>query len=185
MHLRAPSIDQGVHSFVWSVVFFLYMWLGSLAIGVSGGIALARSRGGGDLPLRAHARRNLVRFRRRRSDAGTSAPIRVGLVAQRGDESVGEVAPIAFEASERWFGVPSSPASALTSSRIRCEAAGATCVSTAALMERASAPDDEPSIPGGSEPAFSVRGPMLSLWRHPDGACPGAARCKRRGWIST
>jgi len=32
MHLRAPSIDQGVLAFVWSVVFFLYMWLGALAI---------------------------------------------------------------------------------------------------------------------------------------------------------
>jgi hypothetical protein len=39
MHLRAPSIDQGVHAFAWSVVFFLYMWLGALAIEVSGGIA--------------------------------------------------------------------------------------------------------------------------------------------------
>ena len=43
MHLRAPSIDQGVHSFVWSVVFFVYMWLGSLAIGVPGGIAFVIS----------------------------------------------------------------------------------------------------------------------------------------------
>ncbi len=43
MHLRAPSIDQGVHSFAWSVVFFLYMWLGSLAIDVPGGIALVIS----------------------------------------------------------------------------------------------------------------------------------------------
>jgi hypothetical protein len=39
MHLRAPSIDQGAHAFGWSVVFFLYMWLGSLAIGVPGGVA--------------------------------------------------------------------------------------------------------------------------------------------------
>ena len=39
MHLRAPSIDQGVHAFVWSVVFFLYMWLGALAVDVPGGIA--------------------------------------------------------------------------------------------------------------------------------------------------
>ncbi len=38
MHLRAPSIDQGVHAFVWSVVFFLFMWLGGLAVGVSGGL---------------------------------------------------------------------------------------------------------------------------------------------------
>ena len=43
MHLRAPSIDQGVHSFAWSVVFFLYMWLGSLAIGVPGGMAFVIS----------------------------------------------------------------------------------------------------------------------------------------------
>jgi hypothetical protein len=43
MHLRAPSIDQGVHAFVWSVVFFLYMWLGGLAIGVQGGMALVLS----------------------------------------------------------------------------------------------------------------------------------------------
>ena len=39
MHLRAPSIDKGVHAFGWSVVFFLYMWLGALAIEVSGAIA--------------------------------------------------------------------------------------------------------------------------------------------------
>ena len=43
MHLRAPSIDQGVHAFGWSVVFFLYMWLGALAIAVPGGIALVLS----------------------------------------------------------------------------------------------------------------------------------------------
>jgi len=39
VHLRAPSLDQGVHAFAWSVVFFLYMWLGALAIEVQGGIA--------------------------------------------------------------------------------------------------------------------------------------------------
>lgn len=43
MHLRAPSIDQGVHAFVWSVVFFLYMWLGALAIDVPGGVAFVVS----------------------------------------------------------------------------------------------------------------------------------------------
>lgn len=43
MHLRAPSVDQGVHAFGWSVVFFLYMWLGALAIDVPGGIALVLS----------------------------------------------------------------------------------------------------------------------------------------------
>jgi hypothetical protein len=39
VHLRAPSVDQGVHAFGWSVVFFLYMWLGALAIQIPGGLA--------------------------------------------------------------------------------------------------------------------------------------------------
>jgi len=43
MHLRAPSIDQGVLAFVWSVVFFLYMWLGALAIEVPAGVAFVVS----------------------------------------------------------------------------------------------------------------------------------------------
>ena len=43
MHLRAPSVDQGVHAFGWSVVFFLYMWLGALAIEVPGGVAFVVS----------------------------------------------------------------------------------------------------------------------------------------------
>jgi hypothetical protein len=43
MHLRAPSIDQGIHAFIWSVVFFLFMWLGALAIDVPGGTAFVIS----------------------------------------------------------------------------------------------------------------------------------------------
>ena len=43
MHLRAPSIDQGVHAFAWSVVFFLYMWLGALAVDVPGALAFVVS----------------------------------------------------------------------------------------------------------------------------------------------
>jgi hypothetical protein len=43
MHLRAPSVDQGVHAFGWSVVFFLFMWLGGLAVGVSGALAFVVS----------------------------------------------------------------------------------------------------------------------------------------------
>jgi hypothetical protein len=43
MHLRAPSIDQGVLAFVWSLVFFLYMWIGAILIDVPGGIALVVS----------------------------------------------------------------------------------------------------------------------------------------------
>ena len=43
MHLRAPSIDQGVQAFVWAVVFFLFLWFGALAIDVPGGIAFVLS----------------------------------------------------------------------------------------------------------------------------------------------
>jgi hypothetical protein len=43
MHLRSPSVDQGVHAFAWSVVFFLYMWLGAIAIDVPTGVALVVS----------------------------------------------------------------------------------------------------------------------------------------------
>ena len=37
MHLRMPSIDQGVQAFVWAVVFFLFLWLGALAIHLPSG----------------------------------------------------------------------------------------------------------------------------------------------------
>ena len=43
MHLRMPSIDQGVQAFVWAVIFFLILWLGMLAVGVSRGTALILS----------------------------------------------------------------------------------------------------------------------------------------------
>ena len=59
-----PSIDQGVQAFVWALIFFLYMWLGALAIGLSGGTSfvvslvlagaiflLVRTRGGGQREL--------------------------------------------------------------------------------------------------------------------------------------
>jgi hypothetical protein len=35
MHLRPPSIDKGVQAFLWAAFFFLYLWLGMLAVGVS------------------------------------------------------------------------------------------------------------------------------------------------------
>ena len=34
MHLRMPSIDPGVRAFLWSVVFFLVIWFGGLAVDV-------------------------------------------------------------------------------------------------------------------------------------------------------
>jgi hypothetical protein len=40
MHLRAPSVDRGVQSFIWAVVFFLFLYLGMVAIAVSKSTAL-------------------------------------------------------------------------------------------------------------------------------------------------
>ncbi len=43
MHLRMPSIDQGAQAFAWAVFFFLLLWVGMLAVGVSGATALVLS----------------------------------------------------------------------------------------------------------------------------------------------
>ena len=40
MHLRPPSIDPGVTSFIWALVFGLFIWSGLLSIGISQGTAL-------------------------------------------------------------------------------------------------------------------------------------------------
>jgi hypothetical protein len=37
VHLRTPSTDRGVQSFLWSVVFFLVLYFGMLAVGVARG----------------------------------------------------------------------------------------------------------------------------------------------------
>ena len=39
MHLRSPSIDQGVQAGLWGIVLAVIIWLGLLAFGVSGGTA--------------------------------------------------------------------------------------------------------------------------------------------------
>ena len=36
MHLRPPSFDHGVISFLWGVGLGLFIWIGALAVGVSG-----------------------------------------------------------------------------------------------------------------------------------------------------
>jgi hypothetical protein len=36
VHLRLPSFDRGLTSFLWGFGLGLYVWLGLLAIGVSG-----------------------------------------------------------------------------------------------------------------------------------------------------
>ena len=40
MHLRAPSIDRGVHAFIWTLVFFLILYFGMVAVDVSKATAL-------------------------------------------------------------------------------------------------------------------------------------------------
>ena len=39
MHLRMPSIDQGVQAGAWAVFFFLLLWLGMASVGVSSATA--------------------------------------------------------------------------------------------------------------------------------------------------
>jgi hypothetical protein len=40
VHLRPPSIDPGILSFVWALLLALFIWGGLLAIGISQGTAL-------------------------------------------------------------------------------------------------------------------------------------------------
>jgi hypothetical protein len=43
MHLRMPSIDQGVQAGAWAVFFFLLLWPGMVVLGVSSATALILS----------------------------------------------------------------------------------------------------------------------------------------------
>ena len=36
-HVRPPSIDKGVAAFLWAFGFFLYLWLGMIAVDVGKG----------------------------------------------------------------------------------------------------------------------------------------------------
>jgi hypothetical protein len=40
MHLRPPSIDPGITSFIWAFFLAVFVWIGQLAVGVSSGTAL-------------------------------------------------------------------------------------------------------------------------------------------------
>ena len=40
MHLRMPSVDKGVQSFMWAVVFFLFIFFGLKAVGIDGATSL-------------------------------------------------------------------------------------------------------------------------------------------------
>ena len=39
MHLRPPSVDKGLQAFLWALFFFLFLWLGMIAVDVSGATA--------------------------------------------------------------------------------------------------------------------------------------------------
>ena len=43
MHLRMPSIAQGVQAFLWALFFFLLLWVGMLALEVASATALILS----------------------------------------------------------------------------------------------------------------------------------------------
>jgi hypothetical protein len=43
VHLRAPSVDRGVSSFLWALVFFLVLFFGGIAVGASSGTMLVLS----------------------------------------------------------------------------------------------------------------------------------------------
>ena len=38
MHLRAPSIDHGITSFLWGLFFGLYIWIGGTFVGFNSAV---------------------------------------------------------------------------------------------------------------------------------------------------
>lgn len=67
MHLRPPSIDHGVVSFLWAFGLGLFIWLGLLAIGVTGATAFifgALSAGAIFIYVRLYGEERPVRQRR-------------------------------------------------------------------------------------------------------------------------
>ena len=39
MHLRPPAFDHGITSFVWAVIFGLFIWIGGAAVGYSSAVS--------------------------------------------------------------------------------------------------------------------------------------------------
>ena len=39
MHLRPPSFDHGVISFVWALFFALFIWIGGTAVGYGSAVS--------------------------------------------------------------------------------------------------------------------------------------------------
>lgn len=40
MHLRMPSVDRGVHAFLWALLFFVILYFGMVAVEIGKGTAL-------------------------------------------------------------------------------------------------------------------------------------------------
>jgi hypothetical protein len=50
MHLpRPPAIAHGIISLLWAIFFFLFIWIGGIAVGISGAIAFIAGAVGGFL----------------------------------------------------------------------------------------------------------------------------------------
>ena len=37
--MRLPAFDHGVTSFAWALFFFVFIWIGGMAVGISGGLS--------------------------------------------------------------------------------------------------------------------------------------------------
>ena len=87
MHLRMPSIDRGVQSFVWAVVIFLFLYFGMVAIAVAKGTAfvialvsgflvflLVRTSVATPSPVRRSSRSRSARSRVAREGARSAPP---------------------------------------------------------------------------------------------------------------
>jgi hypothetical protein len=49
MHLRPPSIDHGITSFLWALFFGLFIWIGGRAVGFGGAVTFIAGCVGGFL----------------------------------------------------------------------------------------------------------------------------------------
>ena len=76
MHLRPPSIDPGITSFLWAFGLSLYLWLFMLAVGVDGATAAILSAlafFGIFLFVRLFGEEELPHYRTRRARRRTGA----------------------------------------------------------------------------------------------------------------
>jgi hypothetical protein len=49
MHLRPPAIAHGITSLIWAILLGLFIWIGGVAVGISGAIAFIAGAVGGFL----------------------------------------------------------------------------------------------------------------------------------------